>query len=111
MTLLDFICVAALISLSVVAWKLYEQVCWAKRKALENQESFQQLFEDVPLACMEVDLDGIIRRVNQKLCELRGLPAVEMLGKHYAELAAENERDRVRCDLRRKLAGDEPLEP
>ena len=70
-----------------------------------------QLFEDIPLACQETDLEGIVRRVNQKLCDLRGLPAAEILGKHYVEFAAENEKERLRDVTRRKLTGDVPPSP
>src|SRR5260370_40790280 len=106
MSLLDILCLLALIYCAVLAFILRRHARQAEWWAGQNERKYLQLFEDVPLACQETDLEGVIRRVNQKLCDLRGLQPSHILGKHYADFAAESERERVREITRRKLAGD-----
>ena len=40
------------------------------------------LFEGAPIGYLEIDSKGVVRRVNRKECELRGLTRREMIGKH-----------------------------
>ena len=105
MSFLICICLAALGYVSYQLLALRRQHGTVKQHAAESEERFEQLFEDVPLACLEIDLQGIIRRANQKLCDLRGLKVSEMVGKPYAEFAAEGDRERVADEIRRKLSG------
>jgi two-component system sensor histidine kinase/response regulator len=111
MTLLDMFGAAALLYVAALAlvYRLHAQK--ANSSATQSEANFQQLFEKVPLACQETGLDGVIRRVNQKLCDLRGLTSSDILGKHYADFAGEKERDKIREETRRKLAGELPLAP
>src|SRR5689334_14444972 len=111
MSLLDIVCLVALVYSAVLAFMFRRHAKTAEWWALQHEKKYFQLFEDIPLACQETDIDGIIRRVNQKQCDLRGLTAAEILGKHYADFAAENEQERVRDITRRKLAGDVPPSP
>ena len=90
---------------------LRKQVFQGSQFASNDQENFRKLFEEIPLACQEIDLDGVIRLVNQKLCDLRGLPASDILGKHYADFAPEGERESVRDEIQLKLTGKTPLAP
>src|SRR5690349_15009320 len=108
MSILDILCLVAVVYCAVLAFMLRRHAKTAEWWALQNEKKYLQLFEDIPLACQETDLEGIVRRVNQKLCDLRGLPAAEILGKHYVEFAADNEKERLRDVTRRKLAGDVP---
>src|SRR2546428_10360173 len=108
MSLFDIICLSGLAYLTVLTLIYRRHAAEAKWWATENEAKFQKLFEEVPLACQETDVDGIIRRVNQKLCDLRGLKPSDILGKHHADFAGENERERFRYEIGRKLAGELP---
>jgi PAS domain S-box-containing protein len=69
------------------------------------------LFEVAPIGYLEIDREGIVRRVNRSECKLRGLAESELLGLHYAELIPELERDRYRKQIQRKMAGQTGLTP
>src|SRR5437762_3188493 len=111
MSLLDILCLVALVYSAVLAFMFRRHAKTAEWWALQNEKKYLQLFEDVPLACQETDVEGIVRRVNQKFCDLRGLKQADILGKHYSDFAAESEKERVRDIARRKLAGDLPPSP
>ena len=111
MSLFDYLCLLALVYVSVLAWFFRHDAAKAKKQAAEGEGRFLQLFEEVPLACQEIDMDGIVRRVNHKLCDLRGLRPSSILGKHCADLAAEGDADRVREETMLKLSGEAPLVP
>jgi len=111
MSLFDYLCLLALVYASVLAWYYRHDASKAKKRAAEGEGRFLQLFEEVPLACQEIDMDGIVRRVNHKLCDLRGLRPSSILGKHCADLAAEGDAERVREETTLKLSGEAPLVP
>jgi PAS domain S-box-containing protein len=71
-----------------------------------SEESMEGLFETAPIGYMEIDRDGIVRRVNRLECKLRGRDANDLLGMHCAELLPEIERKRYREQIQRKIKGD-----
>src|SRR5258708_33781750 len=71
----------------------------------------QDLFEDSLVGYLQLDLSGMVRNVNQQECKLRGLPADEILGKHYGDLAAPGMVVRARQEMNAKLARQGPLVP
>src|SRR5438874_13804124 len=111
MSLIDYLLVLGLVYVSALAVFLRHHATKARRRALESDARYLQLFEEDPFSCQEIDLTGVIRRVNQKMCDLRGMEARSMVGKHYADFAAESDRDRVRDELKLKLSGEAPLTP
>src|SRR5258708_773452 len=111
MSVLVFLTLAAAVLVLGLLLMLRKQVSQATQFASQDQENFRRLFEEIPLACQEIDLDGVIRLVNQKLCDLRGLPASGILGKHYADFAPEGDRESVRDEIQLKLTGKKPLAP
>jgi len=111
MSALDYLSLVALALVPALALVLRAQAFTAKQQARKDAENFQKLFEEIPFACQEINLDGVIRRVNEKLCALRGLRPSAILGKHYADYAPDSERERVRNETHRKLTGEEPLVP
>jgi two-component system, sensor histidine kinase and response regulator len=111
MSFLDLIILAALAYVLALAIIFRRQGTGAKRQASEHEERFNQLFEEVPLACQEIDLGGAIRRVNQKLCDLLGSRPSDIVGRNYADFWPEAERERVREDMQGKLSGELPLIP
>jgi len=69
------------------------------------------LFDTAPVGYLEIDREGIIRRVNRRQCKLLGLPAAEVLGKHCAEFVPQNERGRYREQLLHRMSGQTALVP
>ena len=76
--------------------------CDARPKRLSTATSPGDLFETAPIGYMEIDREGIVRRVNRLECKLRGLEESDMLGVHCAELIPELERARYREQIQRK---------
>src|SRR5271169_2188399 len=60
------------------------------------------LFETAPIGYLEIDRQGVVRRVNRSECKLRGLAESELLGAHSADLIPELERGRYREQIQRK---------
>lgn len=75
----------------------------------ESEHRFEDLFEDAPVACHEIDHEGVVTRVNAAECELLGFQPHEMIGRHIWEFMAPDDRDRSYVAVRRKLSGEEPL--
>jgi PAS domain S-box-containing protein len=69
------------------------------------------LFENSPLGYVETDQKGIIKRVNRRECELRGLALREMVGKHCADLIPPSDRQRYREQVDRRISGQVALVP
>jgi PAS domain S-box-containing protein len=72
----------------------------------ESEERFRGIFEEAPVACHEIDRDGIVRRVNQAECRLLGFKADEMLGRPIWDFIAPEEREKSQEVVRQKFAGD-----
>ena len=77
----------------------------------EAEELFHSLLRDLPVAYHELDSHGVVTFVNRKECELRGLRASDMVGRHLAEAFPETARVRVREELQRRLNGQCALLP
>jgi PAS domain S-box-containing protein len=74
-----------------------------------ESEAARGLFDSAPIGYMEIDREGIIRRVNRLECKLRGREESDMLGLHCAELIPEIERERYREQIQRKIEGQRAL--
>ena len=75
----------------------------------ESEERYRGLFEDAPVACHEIDRDGIVVRVNPVECALLGFDAHEMIGRPIWEFMSPDDSDRSQRAVLRKLAGVEEL--
>src|SRR6266568_817142 len=111
MSVLVFLALAVVAFVLALFLMLRKQVSRAGQFASKDEENFKKLFEEVPLACQEIDVYGVIRLVNQKLCDLRGQPASSIVGKHYSDFVPESDRARARDEIHRKLSGEKPLAP
>src|ERR1700734_3942118 len=106
---------AALLCVAAIIWIIIRtQKPSVKQRFRKTQEAFEDapsgnLFENAPIGYMEVDRQGIVRRVNHLESKLRGLEANVMLGVHCAELISEIDRARYREQLQRKMAGHTAL--
>jgi PAS domain S-box-containing protein len=74
-----------------------------------DSEAPGDLFETAPIGYMEIDREGIVRRVNRLECRLRGLEQTAIVGSHCAELIPEMDRARYREQIRRKIQGHTAL--
>jgi PAS domain S-box-containing protein len=71
---------------------------------------FRALFEEAPVAYIELDRSGIIRRVNRAMCELLGYPPSEMTGRPAWDLVPPSRREAARVALEERLAGRPSLD-
>ena len=83
----------------------------AEEALRESEEKFRELFDCAPVAYHELDMDGLVRRVNRAECALLGYEASEMVGRPPWEFIAAADRETSRDAVRRKLSGEQPLEP
>ena len=82
-----------------------------ERQLRDSERHFQGWFQDAPVACHEVDRDGVILCVNQAECELFGFRQEEMLGRPIWEFMAAEDREKTRLGLLRRIADEQPLVP
>ncbi len=71
----------------------------------EAAEQYRQLFEDAPIAYHELDVQGVIRRVNKAECEMLEYSAEEMLGRHICNFVAPQDAEKCRNAIGFKMAG------
>jgi PAS domain S-box-containing protein len=83
----------------------------ASEALAESEERFRLLFDEAPVAYHEIDSQGIVRRVNQAECNLLGYHRADILGRHVSDFVAEEERERSRDAVQRKMMGEIPLAP
>jgi PAS domain S-box-containing protein len=82
-----------------------------EQKLRDSERHFQSWFQDAPVACHEVDRDGVILCVNQAECELFGFRAEEMVGRPIWEFMASEDREKTRTGLLQRIADEQPLVP
>ena len=76
-----------------------------------SPEPVYDFFEEAPAGYLQLDMDGVVTCVNRKECELRGLPASEILGKHCSDLEPGGSQERSRVEFRQKFSVVSPLTP
>ena len=106
------LCFAALVWILIRRRSLaaaVQQVDIGEKVSFDNVSG--DLFETAPIGYMEIDRDGIVRRVNRRECKLRGLQESDMVGTHCAEFVSEVERERYREHIQRKMEGRTALVP
>ena len=84
---------------------------WRTRERTESEGKFRDLFDSAPVAYHELDRVGVIRRVNRAECALLGYEAAEMLGRPAWEFISEADREASHESIRRKMSGEQPMEP
>ncbi len=89
-----------------VAHKKLEQ-----KLARASEAEFRAFFEELPVACHEIDTEGIVRRINRKECEILGAQSSTVLGKPIWKFIAPEQLEQARESVRRKVAGEQPLAP
>jgi PAS domain S-box-containing protein len=76
-----------------------------------HQDTANDLFETAPIGYLEIDKKGIVRRVNRRECELRGLAPREILSKRCWDLTPPADRVRNREQTERRLSSQVALVP
>ena len=76
----------------------------------EWEQAFRSL-ADAPIACHELDLEGLIVRINEAGCRLIGLPRDQIVGHYVWEFVAPQEQADVRARLLRNLGSEQTLDP
>jgi PAS domain S-box-containing protein len=76
-----------------------------------NEERYRALFEQAPVAIHEIDSQGIVCRVNRTGCQLLGLSAGEILGRHASDFVSPDMRQLSLAAVSAKLRGLKSLEP
>jgi two-component system, LuxR family, sensor kinase FixL len=76
-----------------------------------SERHFQSWFHDAPVACHEVDRDGILLCVNQAECELFGFSEQEMVGHPIWDFMAAEDREKTRAGLLQRIVDEQPLVP
>jgi PAS domain S-box-containing protein len=82
-----------------------------EQKLRDSERHFQSWFQDAPVACHEVDRQGLLISVNQAECELLGFAAEEMLGRPIWDFMAPEDREKTRAGLLQRIADEQPLVP
>jgi PAS domain S-box-containing protein len=82
-----------------------------EQKLRDSERHFQSWFHDAPVACHEVDRDGLLLSVNQAECELFGFSAEEMIGRPVWDFMASEDREKTRAGLLKRIADEQPLVP
>jgi two-component system, LuxR family, sensor kinase FixL len=82
-----------------------------EQRLRDSEQHFQGWFEDAPIACHEVDRDGVVLCVNQAECELFGFRPEEMIGRPIWDFMAAEDREKTKAGLLERIASDQPLVP
>jgi two-component system, sensor histidine kinase and response regulator len=67
-------------------------------------------FEELPVSCHEIDLRGIVRRINRAGCQLLGYSETDVVGRPIWDFVAPELRETTRQAVKRKIAGAQPLQ-
>ena len=77
----------------------------------ETTVSFETVYNQAPIGYQDLDSRGVITRVNNKECSLRGLSAKEMVGRTTWDLYPDSHQKRIRDEIMRKISGQASLVP
>jgi PAS domain S-box-containing protein len=82
-----------------------------EQKLRDSETHFQSWFQDAPVACHEVDREGLILCVNQAECDLFGFSAEEMLGRPIWDFMVPEDQEKTKAGLLQRIVDDQPLVP
>ena len=81
----------------------------ARTQASTVPPATEDLFETAPIGYIEVDRDGIVRRVNPQYARLLGLERVQVLGKQCEDFAPADEREKYNQQRARSISTETAL--
>ncbi len=76
-----------------------------------NRQSLDDVFDSLPVACHEIDLEGCVIRMNWAESRLLGYEPSAVAGKPIWEMVSPDQREVCQRDVRRKLRGEMALRP
>ncbi|MCC6591213.1 MAG: PAS domain S-box protein [Bryobacterales bacterium] len=76
-----------------------------ERELSEREQQYRLLFEDAPVACLRLDVNGRIAAANKALLEMSGYTAGELIGMPFWKLIDESAREISRETGLRRLRG------
>jgi two-component system, LuxR family, sensor kinase FixL len=79
--------------------------------AESSEQRYRSLFEDAPVAYHEIDINGVLTRINLAECALLGYKREEMLGRPVWDLVAAEERAASQEAVGKKVRGEKVLVP
>jgi PAS domain S-box-containing protein len=82
-----------------------------ERELRENEERFRTMFKDAPIACHEIDCEGVLRYLNPAACALFAYPSEELAGKYVWDMVSRESRDVVRRHVLERLSQAQPATP
>ena len=82
-----------------------------EEKLRESERHFQSWFEDAPIACHEVDRNGVLVCVNQAECAVFGLRAEDMVGHHIWDFMTPEDREKTKAGILDRIVDEQPLIP
>ncbi|HEX4593577.1 MAG TPA: ATP-binding protein [Bryobacteraceae bacterium] len=107
-----FLCCVVAAILIRHAWQSYRlRSRFGAPGETSSLNAIDDLFETSPIGYLEIDVKGIVRRVNRKECEYRGLARRELVGKNFWNLPPAAERQKVQQQTERKMSGHVSLMP
>jgi len=82
----------------------------AEEALLESRAEYYELYHEAPIGYHEVDMDGIIIRVNQTEATMLGYSPKEILGRPIFDFINQSERLTASEEFYKKVAGQKPIE-
>src|SRR3954468_20748528 len=82
--------ISALGLVNIVSWRMNEDARDAMR---DSDVRFRSAFEDAPIGMALIGLDGVIQRVNARLCAATGRAETALVGLSLDDLTPEADRD------------------
>jgi len=82
-----------------------------EEKLRESERHFQSWFEDAPIACHEVDRNGVIVCVNQAECAIFGFRAEDMVGHYIWDFMTPEDREKTKAGILERIVDEQPLVP
>ncbi len=95
-------CVLIVVLIGLVARRTGDTIDRLQGALRESEAKYRELFDFAPVAYHELDMDGVIRRVNRTECALLGYDASGMLGRPVSEFVTAADREASREAVRRK---------
>jgi PAS domain S-box-containing protein len=76
----------------------------AERALKESKERFRALFQEAPVAYLEIERGGAIRRVNDAACTLLGCAGSDLVGRSLWDFIEESDRARAAAAFQQMLS-------
>jgi PAS domain S-box-containing protein len=76
-----------------------------RRERMALEALYQVTFEEAPIGIGHIDLQGRWLRINERLAEILGGPATEVVQRRLSDLLVPDDRDRFDADVQQVVSG------